>query len=198
MPKTLRDLKITEVSSVDRGAGEGVQVKLVKRHGRDDAGSVDDPKPTYGGIIVSDSDRAVGKIMIGVAKAVISGRQGYPRQTKEELYKALERGAEACRRQGEAEDAAFTRFATQDDTGRLLMQAHSLVRGPQFTNLPEPVTKAAPDYGDAYGQLLRKASALRKAQPDLTEAQAFAMVYEDPSNRDLVDAQRADARKQAA
>jgi hypothetical protein len=31
-PKRLKNLKITEVSSVDRGAGEGVQVVLSKRH----------------------------------------------------------------------------------------------------------------------------------------------------------------------
>lgn len=39
MPHLLRDLVITEVSSVDRGAGEGVKVMLMKRAGKlDDAG----------------------------------------------------------------------------------------------------------------------------------------------------------------
>jgi hypothetical protein len=34
MPRVLKDLHITEVSSVDRGAGEGVKVMLIKRDGQ--------------------------------------------------------------------------------------------------------------------------------------------------------------------
>lgn len=42
MPRQLKNLRIDEVSSVDRGAGEGVRVMLMKRHGveADDHGGV--------------------------------------------------------------------------------------------------------------------------------------------------------------
>jgi hypothetical protein len=35
-----------------------------------------------------------------------------------------------------------------------------------------------------------KTAELRKAKPSLSEAQAFAKVYEDPANRDLVKRER--------
>ena len=56
-PKILRDLVITEVSSVDRGAGEGTKIELYKR---------DDPKRRqpfniFKGPIASDTSRFAGK-----------------------------------------------------------------------------------------------------------------------------------------
>jgi hypothetical protein len=43
---------------------------------------------------------------------------------------------------------------------------------------------------DAYGTLTQKADELRKANPSLTEAQAFAAAYTSPANRDLAKAER--------
>lgn len=42
-----------------------------------------------------------------------------------------------------------------------------------------------------YEELVAKAAELRKTQPQLTEAQAFAKVYADPANKKIVQAERA-------
>jgi pyruvate dehydrogenase E2 component (dihydrolipoamide acetyltransferase) len=43
---------------------------------------------------------------------------------------------------------------------------------------------------DANAELLAKAAELRKTKPELTEAQAFDKVYNDPSNRELAQRER--------
>ena len=48
-----------------------------------------------------------------------------------------------------------------------------------------------------YDQLVAKAEELRKHEPKLTQAQAFAKVYEDPSNADIVKRERAENRPSA-
>jgi hypothetical protein len=42
----------------------------------------------------------------------------------------------------------------------------------------------------AYGELLVKAAELRKREPHLTKEQAFAKVYTDPANREMVERER--------
>lgn len=54
--------------------------------------------------------------------------------------------------------------------------------------------------GDAYQELTAKAAELRKAKPDLSQEQAFAKVYEDPANAEIVKRQKLEdtrARNQA-
>jgi hypothetical protein len=47
------------------------------------------------------------------------------------------------------------------------------------------------DYqGDAYEELEARAEKLRKHDPSLSHAQAFAKIYQDPANRELVRAER--------
>ncbi len=50
----------------------------------------------------------------------------------------------------------------------------------------------------AYGQLVAKAAELRKADPKLTDAQAFAKVYADPANVELAKRERLENRPAAA
>ena len=47
----------------------------------------------------------------------------------------------------------------------------------------------------ALDALKTKAAELRKANPELTELQAFAKVYRDPANRALANAERQSARE---
>jgi hypothetical protein len=47
--------------------------------------------------------------------------------------------------------------------------------------------------GSAYRELQAKAAELRKAHPELSEAQAFTKVYSDPGNRDLAKRERAES-----
>lgn len=50
----------------------------------------------------------------------------------------------------------------------------------------------------AEGELVEKGEEIRKAQPSLTKEQAFAKAFEDPANRDLVNAYREEQRKARA
>ncbi len=52
--------------------------------------------------------------------------------------------------------------------------------------------------GDAYSQLSAKADELRKAEPALSQAKAFAKVYADPSNRELVVQEKTQRMNKAA
>jgi len=58
-------------------------------------------------------------------------------------------------------------------------------------NRPAPVVAApVPQVSAAYGELQKRAAELRKNDRKLSEASAFAAVYQDPANRDLVAADR--------
>ena len=52
--------------------------------------------------------------------------------------------------------------------------------------------------GDAYETLTAKAAELRKADPKLTQEQAFSKVYSDPANKDLVALEKKNPRLRAA
>lgn len=52
--------------------------------------------------------------------------------------------------------------------------------------------------GTAYEQLQSKAAELRKSDPKLSEAQAFAKAYEDPANRELVTLHKSESAPRAA
>ena len=63
-----------------------------------------------------------------------------------------------------------------------------------------PVAEAAPRAaagGTAYGELMRKAEALRKREPSLSREMAFAKAYSSPENVELVKRERAENRPQA-
>lgn len=65
MPTVLRNLKILEVSSVDRGAGEGVKIVLMKR----DADTADDLKKEI-------AAKAVAEDLAAKAAAEVRGGSG--------------------------------------------------------------------------------------------------------------------------
>lgn len=68
MPRILKDLTITEVSSVDRGAGEGVKVLLMKR--LTETGAIDmDPKE-LAALIAKSVNEAVGTATATIQKSL--------------------------------------------------------------------------------------------------------------------------------
>jgi hypothetical protein len=77
--------------------------------------------------------------------------------------------------------------------GQVLYRAFKLA--PQGEVEPVTVSAPMPTPTRAYTQLMAKAEELRKADGKLTEAQAFAKVYENPANRELV---QADKRERSA
>jgi hypothetical protein len=86
-------------------------------------------------------------------------------------------------------EAAFTKaFDARDAAGELLRRAHAVVAG----RLPDDKERdddeeerERDDNDDALSELNEKAAALRKARPELSEAQAFERVYSAPGNVEL-------------
>jgi hypothetical protein len=104
---------------------------------------------------------------------------------------------EVARREhpGATAAGAFAKLYNEDsDRGVLLRRAVQVAKG---FNSAGP-TRAAVAGGSAYDALQAKAAEARKADPKLTQAQAFAKVYEDPSNVEIVKRERADNRPRAA
>ena len=77
--------------------------------------------------------------------------------------------------------------ASVDEVFEMLKAAHSaLEQGEVF----KEYGSAQPSSGDEMDALNAKAAELRKANPELTQDQAFARAYSDPANRALAKAER--------
>jgi hypothetical protein len=122
---------------------------------------------------------------IAMAKSIVEeGSPAYPSATKAEMTKR----AGGTRRVDESPEGAFARFATTTDDGRALLAAYKVASGEDYRPVPasaEPLATSAD-----CERLAKKAEKLCQDRSELSEARAFARVYEDPENRQLVDADR--------
>jgi hypothetical protein len=89
-------------------------------------------------------------------------------------------------------DVAYARIFEDKNYAALAAQAH---RRPGVYAMPNAVAYAKADPMPntntlAYAELMRKAAELRKAQPELSEAQAFSKIYTDAANLDLAKRER--------
>jgi hypothetical protein len=131
---------------------------------------------------------------IEVAKRVIAGAP--TRITKSGWYAEISARAEADRGEGESEAQAFTRYITKHEDGRTLYQAYKRALPDEPTvDAVTPAPMPAPTR--SYQRLMAKAEELRKSEPKLSEAQAFAKVYESRENRELVDASKSEHAERA-
>jgi hypothetical protein len=143
-PTRLKNLKISEVSSVDRGAGESCEIVLSKRH---DA--------------MTDIDRGFAALTESVASIIGDDT-------------LVEKGDALNETMAQAQDYFEKVVAGPGDGADLL---HDNER-PDADDDTDSVPAKRTAYGDgAYGALMAKAEALRKADPKLTEAQAFTKVH---------------------
>jgi hypothetical protein len=119
--------------------------------------------------------------------------------TKAEMFEEINRRAQAQRRDGETKEAAFARYVTKDEDGIALASVHKMLPGPDWRPEPDPrvMAKTAPP-STHLNTLMALAEELRKENPKLTKEQAFAKVYGDPRNRDLVDLHKAETSRRAA
>jgi hypothetical protein len=99
-------------------------------------------------------------------------------------------------------DQQFARVFEDRNYAALAAQAHSRPQPTTIYAMPGSAdpgrgayTKAdpVPNAGTAYAELQAKAAELRKARPDLSEAQAFERVYSDRSNIELAKRERQEA-----
>jgi hypothetical protein len=119
--------------------------------------------------------------MIVIAKSVIAGRPSA--FTKRDFFLEMQKRADQVRQPGETREAAFTRYATTDPNGQVLMQAHKLAGGEDYQGEPDE-DDGEPMTNEGYRRLMDLANENRKEGE--TVEQAFARLYTDPKNRDLV------------
>jgi hypothetical protein len=153
-PKRLKNLKIAEISSVDRGAGDGVKVVLRKRDE-----------------IFDQIDYAMDALRISCESII----------TDDTL---VDKQAAVAETMGEAEDYFAKLLADYQADGDVVPAQK------QVTVKPMQLSP--------YEQMVVKATELRKEDPKLTAAQAFAKIYSDPKYCDLADADRAARRAAGA
>jgi hypothetical protein len=118
MVRVLRDLRIDEISSVDKGAGEGCRVVLYKR----------DDSEASGQSSSTDKRNSEAKMaadhFIEVCKKLGDGDPSIIAPSEHELTAHIQKYASDNRRAGESPAAAFNRiFNAQDDEGLALRKA---------------------------------------------------------------------------
>jgi hypothetical protein len=107
MLRLLKDLQINDVSSVDRGAGVGVRVLLMKRDETNQEATVD---------VLQKAQQMPERQMIAFCKTdAIS---------KRELSALIDDLAQSKRERGESREQSFTKFITGDPLGRDLFAIH--------------------------------------------------------------------------
>jgi hypothetical protein len=131
--------------------------------------------------------------MIAIAKRVAHGAP--TRITKAQWHAEITKRAAAYRDVNETPEQAYTRFLTETADGNALYQAYKLAPQDEQAE-PVAVTPPTPTPTRSYERLTAKANELRKAEPKLSEAQAFTKVYEDPANRELVQAAKLERTEQ--
>ena len=192
MEKTFRlsNLSIDSVDSVDKGAGEGVRVVLMKR----DSNIVDQQESEMNTDTISKAARLPERELIAFAK---SGAL-----TKSETYELIDRLAQEQRTRGETREIAITKYMTEDPCGRELYAAYRTL--PVAKTAPRIVAAdAAKPAGDddALTQLRALAEQFRQtpAGKGMTREQAVAHVADTPEGRPLLDASKnANLQKQFA
>jgi len=119
--------------------------------------------------------------MITIAKSVIAGKPSA--FTKRDFFLELQKRADQQRRPRESREQAFTRYATTDTSGQILMQAHKAAGGEDYCGEPEKANDD-PVTNEAFRRLMDLAAEQRREGE--TVEQAFARLHADPKYRDLV------------
>lgn len=181
--KRLRSLEIEEVSSVDRGAGESCRVVLMKREG-------DTQMDTNFRVVVKKGSQELFDLPADEAAAIIDGTasggsSGYAQLTA----KAAElRIADPSLTEARAFAKVFTDPANRELANMAKAEGAAASAAINFS-YPAPAAVAE---GAAFTELTAKAADLRKVDPTLTEAMAFAKAYLDPANRELANKAKAE------
>jgi hypothetical protein len=105
-------------------------------------------------------------------------------------------------------DQAFAKaYSAQTPDGELMRRAVETVKQQQFLSKVATLTprvtggRAAMDIGnprDVLDDIQKLVAEQRRQHPELSQAQAFARVYEDPANKDLASRERAQNRPTAS
>jgi hypothetical protein len=196
--KRLTNLRVTSVDAVDRGAGEGVRIVLMKRARSYRWGPAFNLVPDDGDAVGKAStslERALQEIADhrAVVKAAAPLTEDHPMETSEVMKAAVakvdDRIAAIIAKSDKPIDrvVAIGRMASSSDPRDIeAWQIHK-----QLATVPAtPVSAPAPvTVSPAFMKMQKKAAKLRKADPTLSEASAFARVYQ--SRPDLAQQDKA-------
>jgi hypothetical protein len=207
----LTQLKLDEISSVDKAANPDARILLTKRGAvsPEDAlkqsiasGLADDEildKAAWIGEQTKAYDDHVAKgavtirkgaemsvhdeTIIAIAKNVVK-RGAPPVFAKSAYIAAIAKRADEIKKAGESTQQAFTRAITDDEIGRMLYRASKAASGPEIEASPiEAPTPSA--LGPAHAKTQVLADDHLKANPRKSKESAFAHVYAAPENSAL-------------
>jgi hypothetical protein len=122
--------------------------------------------------------------MLSICKHIVGG--GEAKLTEANFTKLA---TEAAKRDypNDRPDTAFSKYFQANEVVR---RAHQVV----VKGYVSTAQQAGGDTGGAYAELVAKADALRKQDSSLSEAQAFARVYQNSDNRELAKRERSENR----
>lgn len=149
--------------------------------GKSDADSFEFPAQPMAG---AGKPKRGKKMKIGKA-ALVAVETGSTDEPKSEFFDKLMKRAEKSRADDESVERSLNRLIESDEKSRALFKAMSLAPGRDTPAPVAPVVKAAPSLGPAHDELSRLAATLRKAEPGLSEAGAFAKIFGAPENSEL-------------
>jgi hypothetical protein len=171
MPRILTNLKITEVSAVDKGAGEGVRILLMKR--ADDEPYVASRRAYFLKIFASKADVADdgdGDEIIEKASRNLVGAQGLGAAVMDHM---LDRLAHLRRKHG------FEKTAKDHSMDNLTKIAADI----GVVGIAKAIVDKQRSYGISEEEFVGLVTEHAKAaHPNLTAEQAFAKLYESEPN----------------
>lgn len=205
MVRILTNLRIDEVSSVDRGAGEGVRVVLMKRRTGPDYraifkmnGPADDITKTS----TTQKEKVMNTKIEGLrdvakqfgvthlAKIIVDAGSAHG-MPELEFFRLMQAEASTTKRAGETDAQAFDRYFSAPGNVTL-RKAHAITKSAPASVQPMQVGGADAvdvdtDRSAAMEQLNKLAEEQRGRAPWMSTAQAFAKVFEDPANAALAN-----------
>jgi hypothetical protein len=106
--------------------------------------------------------------------------------TKAEWYEEMAKRSKEQRLSRETPEQAFARYVTKNEGGQILFRAYSQAAGPDWTS-PERVQKrdAGPLRTAPLIELEKMGAEIRRKEPALSEAQAFARAVGTPRGQEL-------------
>jgi hypothetical protein len=112
--------------------------------------------------------------------------------TRDAVHAELRAFAKAICKPEETPQQAYARAVTQTEIGKCLFGLYRAVLPAART--PERAAKSVSGITSGHSALRLKAAEIRKAEPKLTPAQAFAKAYGEPTNRALIEAHNRERR----
>ena len=173
MATKLRDVRIDEISLVDRPANKGARILIAKR---------DEEK---------DMNVNSGIGLVGFAKIAVE--QHNPMGLTRQVFEAgITKRAAEIRRAGETSEQAFTRALIEDEECKILFKASKIAPA---ADAKEDYVKERDEFssrGPAHARMKALADLHRIKYPNFSEAGAIAYVYGHADNRSLADRVKAE------